>query len=328
MARALIVPDHMQEKSGAPDAPNPLGMRRIALILGTLAIALAVIVATGVFRPASNAAAPSTVPSPVQSSPAPAGALVLGAQAGELAVGLAAARAQGSLDLIATVLGQDGTPIDGLGVSFATGSGVSVEAERCGSGCYTASVPENGRAAITVGIQGRPGATFEIPASWKPADAIVRRLTRTYRDLSSVAYEERLESSPGNAIETAWRVAAPDRLAYAIAGGAAGVVIGDRRWDRSPGEPWIESPQEPLRLPVPPWGGRFTNASLLGSSRVDGRPVSIVSFVSDLGIPAWFTVTFDKASSRPVEVKMTTAAHFMTQRYTAFDTKPSISPPG
>lgn len=304
-------------------------MRRVALILGVLAVAVAAIIATGVYRPSDDdAAAPAS--EPVAAAPAPAGSLALGAQAGELAVGLDAQRTDGGLALTATVLGQEGLPVDGLDVSFVPKGEVPVAAAPCGTGCYRAELPADGAARVAVRLTGdgpAATATFEIPAGWKPADDVVRRLTDAYRELRSVAYDEHLASAPGNAIQTRWELEAPDRLSYRIAGGNDGIVIGDRRWDRSPGAGWVESPAEPVDVPEPPWQDRFRGAALLGSAEVDGRPAWVVSFVSALGLPTWFTVWVEKTTYRPLELRMTTAAHFMRQRYRSFDQPLSIVAP-
>lgn len=313
-------------KSGAFYAPNLSRMRRIVIIVGTLGAALAVILATGAYRTAEDGSAggATTLAAATPAEPP----LVLGGQAGDLAVGLTARRSQGGgLDLATTVLGQDGTPVDGLDVTFAAPDRQHTSGEACGAGCYATGLPLEGATTVSIEIAGKPAVEFAIPASWKPAKELVVRLTQTYRDLETVAYSERLESRPGTAIETSWKMAAPDRIAYAIAGGASGIAIGDRRWDRQPGEEWVESAQDPLRLPEAPWGDRIESASLLGSARLGGRPTWVVSFAAGLGTPTWFTVWVDKETSRPLEVKMTTAAHFMTQRYTSFDTRFAIEPP-
>jgi hypothetical protein len=43
--------------------------------------------------------------------------------------------------------------------------------------------------------------------------------------------------------------------------------------------------------------------------------------------PAWYTVTLDRRSARMLEVDMTATAHFMQDRYTAFDAPLRIRPP-
>jgi hypothetical protein len=307
-------------------------MRRVVVILGVLALALVALVTTGAFRADSSspAADAGTAPGATDQAAVPPArdALVLGAQAGDLAVGLAVTAEGGGLSLEATILGQDGLPANDLEVVLAAGSREQT-ATSCGEGCYEASLPVSLPAAVEarIGEDGARTARFDVPARWKPAPALVRRATDTYRSLRSVVFDEHLESRPGTAIDTRWVEEAPDRLSFRIAGGNEGIVIGARRWDREPGAQWLESPQDRLSLPEPVWGRTFRNASLLGSAEVRGRPVWIVSFRTDHGLPTWFTVWIDKETARPLELRMTTAAHFMVQRFVSFDGPASIEPP-
>ena len=91
-----------------------------------------------------------------------------------------------------------------------------------------------------------------------------------------------------------WQVEGPNRLEYVIAGGAQGIVIGDRRWDRdTPQGKWVESPQTPLVQPATQW--RYsTNAHVISQT----PSTTTVSF-ADPTIPAYFRVTFDRSTLRP-----------------------------
>jgi hypothetical protein len=65
---------------------------------------------------------------------------------------------------------------------------------------------------------------------------------------------------------------------------------------------------------------------MLGEGSVHGRPVWIVSFANPT-TPAWFTAWIDKQNSRPLQLRMTAAAHFMFHRYVAFNQPLRITPP-
>ena len=65
-----------------------------------------------------------------------------------------------------------------------------------------------------------------------------------------------------------------------------------------------------------PYWRDVTNAHLVAPN--------VVTFL-DRRIPAWFRLTF--AGSRPTEMRMTAAAHFMVDRYVAFDGPADVSPP-
>jgi hypothetical protein len=225
------------------------------------------------------------------------------------------------------VLAQNGAAVNGLDVAFRVDGGPLHSATPCGSGCYGALTTASRPRAVSVRVRSTT-VTFRLPERWPAprADALVRRAARAFRSLRTLTFEERLASGPRYAIQTRFEIVAPDRLRYRIERGASAVVIGARRWDRSPGGKWTLSPQAPLRLPQPPWSDDFTNAHLLGSGRVDGRPVWRVS-LRDPTTPAWFQLAIDKRTFRTLELRMTAAAHFMHERYSGFDAPLQIRPP-
>ena len=114
----------------------------------------------------------------------------------------------------------------------------------------------------------------------------------------------------------------PDRLAYRIRGGASGIIIGPRRWDRQRGGVWESSPQQPTGQPEPIWAGGVTNAYVLETT----PSAYVVSFLKPIG-PAWFTVVLDRRTLLPRRLSMVATAHFMTHRYTAFNAPMKIRPP-
>jgi hypothetical protein len=186
--------------------------------------------------------------------------------------------------------------------------------------------------ALDVDVRGGSLTTrwhVALPAAWPAPDAtaLVRQAEQTWRSLRSLAYVEHLASSPQNEVTSHWRVAAPSSAAYRIPGGASGIVIGDRRWDKlTPGGRWVESAQTAqITQPVPFWSSA-KNAHVVGTGTVGGRPVWVVSFY-DPSIPAWFVATFDKATKRTLKLQMMATAHFMHDAYGAFDAAPKITPP-
>ena len=173
----------------------------------------------------------------------------------------------------------------------------------------------------------RGKARFRLPARWSPAAALVERATRVYRSLRSVELREVLASGSGKPVVSTWRLVAPSSLSYEIEGGGAGIVIGSRRWDRGRDGRWRASAQDPLTVPTPPWTDAVENASLLGSGTLAGRPVRVVSFLDRAALPTWFTLWIDAETSRTLALRMTTAAHFMRQRYGRFDEPLRVTPP-
>jgi hypothetical protein len=253
--------------------------------------------------------------------PPPRGALVLGGESGRRAVALAV----GNGKLTATVLASEGGPLSGLKVGFRAGSRL-IPARPCGLGCYSA--PAARPRHVEVRVSGSRPVGFDIPEGTRPAAAIVARAARVTRALKSLVYTEALRSGPTGGLLTTWSLQAPDQVEYRIKGGADAVVLGTRRWDRDrPGAPWRRSQQLPaLRVPQPAWGSQATNAYVLGTARVNGRPVWVVSFVNPT-TPAWFTAWIDRATYRPLRLHMTAAAHFMTHRYFEFNAPLKIEPP-
>lgn len=266
----------------------------------------------------------------------PRGAVVLGREDDDLAVGLAIRPDQRSLALTASVLGPDGDGAEALHLRFrllgSTGT-VSAPAQSCGAGCYRTLLEPPGKpqlVLLSIEAVGRAPSVvrFPLPARWPPprADLLLRRATRIYRSLRTLVTYERLASSNRNALTTTYKAVAPDRLAYQIRGGPAAIIIGDRRWDRDPGGSWKPSPQLPIRQPSPPWGENSRDARLIAGARVAGRSAWVVSFF-DPRISAWFTIWVDKVTMRTLELRMVAAAHFMHHRYSGFNEPIEIAPP-
>ena len=175
------------------------------------------------------------------------------------------------LGLQASVIGGQGEGVSGLDVSFRVDERTAA-AEPCGAGCYRASVASPGAPKLVEVKVARDGKTTNwrvpMPRQWPPRDAsaLVKRATKTYRALRSVAIDDSLASAPGRAVSTRWTLVAPDRLSYQIKNGAAAVIIGDRRWDKLPGGKWTTSEQTPIHQPTPFWVSS-TDAHVLASTR-------------------------------------------------------------
>jgi hypothetical protein len=311
-------------------------MRVVLAFAAALAIAVGVVVVIasggssgGVEAPQIGAAVARAGTPPLP----PHGALVLARGHGDLAVALAARRAGSQVRLTATVVASDGTGLSGLRVRFATAGRRLSEAGPCGAGCY-ASTSRVGstlrRVGITLSGRGRRPSTvvFALPAHWPVSAApLLRGAERVFRSLRGVVYRERLSSGPQATSTSVWRSEAPDRLTYRTATGDAGVVIGRTRWDLVVGGGWKRSSQNPpLVMPSPPWGAGAYDVSLLGGGRLDGRAVVRFSMFEPT-TPAWYIVTLERRTLRTLNVSMTAAAHFMQDRYVAFNAPPRIRPP-
>ena len=329
-----------------PGVDVPL-LRRLTLPeLGLVAVVLAAAGLLVNLAPPRGSSSASTglvpAPAPIRSAPLsrkaiPTGPFVAAGEDGELAIGLAARPdGAGRIALTATVIDGTGGGANGLDVGMrvvSTGGGDRADAESCGAGCYSATVASDGRPREAVLTLGRPdGSTadvrFPFPSRWPPpaATRLARDATRVFRHLRTLTVDERLGSGGTHVTRTVWRLQAPNRLSYAIRGGARAVIVADRRWDREPGKEWVESPQVPLRQPTPTWGPAPAHAALLGSGTVAGRPVWRISFV-DPSVPAWYTASIDKRTHRTLALEMTAPAHFMHHLYSGFDAPLEIEPP-
>jgi copper transport protein len=308
-------------------------LRRVSselVVLGVLVGAVAVLVA---LRPGRDvkaqlppAAAADVAPAPVQGG----GSVTFARQSRELAIALAV-RPGLPLRVVATIIGQSGRGVDDLHVQLAATNSsdrASASAAGCGNGCYTAQLRLRRPRAFAVNIAGAGrvrSVPFAVGGSWppRPATSFLHRANRAFRRLRSAVFVEALASKPGNAIETTWRLATPDRIEYAIRGGAAGIVIGGMRWDRPvPGGRWRRSEATALDQPSPPWGTRMAEVRLI---RRTGSLVTL-SWL-DPKVPAWYTGTFDRRTALPTEIRMTAAAHFMLQRYVGYNRAIKIEPP-
>jgi hypothetical protein len=288
------------------------GLRRsVAAELALFALLAAAVALLTDLRPGRDRVAAAALSEPTGPPPLPAkDAVVQAREDGELAVALAV---RGSRHEV-IVLGPDGAGVNGLSVEIG-----GTAARSCGPGCYRALVRP--RRNVTAAVDGRILA-FRVPAMPQPAKALVTRATRAFRALRSVSYVEHLASSPRNRVVADFTLERPYRLEYQIRGGAAGIVVGARRWDRPRHGAWVASPQQPIPQPEPLWAGGLTNAYVLETT----RSTYVISFLNRNG-PAWFTVTFDRRTLLPQALSMTAAAHFMTHRYTSFNAAPRIKAP-
>lgn len=287
----------------------------LALVAGVAAIALVALLLHGTPGPVS--AAPVQVPAPAAPAPRPvnrfpappAGAVVFAREDGPyaLAVALTPSIVQVS------VVGQQADGVSGLAVTV---DGARTTA--CGAGCYRTPLPAGRRLDVRV------GATHWLIAVPRARDGsgLVARAARTWRSLHSLAFSDRLGSDAKHVVFSTWRAVAPNRLAYVIRGGYRAVIVGSKRWDRAPRGRWIESPQTAeLRQPVPVWQSA-TDAHIVGETRTAWR----ITFY-DPRTPAWFEITVDKRTMRTLDLRMTTTAHFMHERYRAFDVPLAVRPP-
>ena len=312
------------------------------VVIAGAALFAAPIAAAFLLRPGSDApaamapamsAAPAAAPEASRKPRFPAppdGAVVYSRQLGKSVLALGVVPQRGAVLAQASVVGSQGRGVSGLTVSFAV-HGSTKAATACGAGCYRASLAATEPpASVDVVLRGRQSTRWHVslPATWPPRDAtdLLARARTVWRSLHSLSFSEHLASGTGHVSVSSWRIQAPDRVAYVVNGGWAGIVVGETRWDKAPrAKHWVASPQTRLTQPIPGWV-HVTDAHVLGSTTVRGRPAWRVSFY-DRGTPGWFTLLVDKKSLRTYEARMTATAHFMQDDYRSFNATPAIVPP-
>ena len=229
------------------------------------------------------------------------------------------------------MVGPQGRGVSGLAVAF-TVQGARKSATPCGPGCYRATLDTTGAPpSVALELRGRPSDALAGRTPGDLAAARTRARSSPVRAASGARFDRSASGKasapePARVVRSTWQLQAPDRLAYQVSGGWAAVVVGGRRWDRSPGGGrWVASPQTPLTQPVPFWVS-VRDAHVLGTATVQGRPVWRVSFF-DPDTPAWFYVVLDRRTLRTLELRMITTAHFMHDVYGSFNATPAILPP-
>jgi hypothetical protein len=293
--------------------PVRLTVALLALAAGLAAVVLAALLLRSTPGPVSATPAPPPVAAAAPAArtfPAPPpGAIVFAREDGADALALAVSPSSAQV----SVVGPQGAGVDHLSVSVN-----GAQAASCGAGCYRADVAHARTADVRVGST---HWLVHVPAP-RDGSALVARASRVWRALHSVAFSDRLGSDETHVVLSTWRAVAPDRLSYVIPGGYSAVIVGGRRWDRAPHGKWIESPQTvPVKQPVPVWQSA-TDARVVGETPTTWR----ITFY-DPGTPAWFAIVVDKRTLHTLDMRMTTTAHFMHERYGSFDAPLAVEPP-
>jgi copper transport protein len=243
----------------------------------------------------------------------PPGVVTLAHQAGAVAVALTLGQ-QPTVTLVGPDAGAYETPSVRVG---------EAEATACGPGCWRTGPVRPG--VVVVRASGLPTVRFTIPRDPRPAASIVRDAAAAFRGARSVSVAEALASGPSAPQRSEQRAEAPDRFSYRIASGPQGIVIGNRRWDRpGPRAAWVRATQRPpLRMPAPLWDSRSRNAFVVAENR---RTWTVALF--DPALTAWFELRVDRRTYLPHGLRMTAPSHFMTDRYSRYDTPREVLPPG
>jgi len=223
-----------------------------------------------------------------------------------------------------TILGPSGA---GLPTALAVvGGHVALPCKGVRGVCYEAAVPR-GRRPLPVQVR-LPGkapvtATVQLPPFDAPdGTRLLREASANYRALESVRALNVLESAPGHAVTTHFTVQAPDRVAFAVRGGASARIIGTTRWDRQPGRGWVKSQALRSKVPDAFWAPGAEAVSIAGGDRTTTQLTLVLP-----GGPTFFRLWVDRASKQVVRLRMITAAHFMREREYDQNHAPPVVPP-
>ena len=221
----------------------------------------------------------TTPPSAIAETQTQGPTVIVGRQADDLAVGISAtpsADDQAAVDV--SVLDPSAAPARNLTVAVARAGGTSkwTTAAPCGAGHWCATLSRTAQLVVRLT---RPGGrtstvTAAIPADPQPARAARSSppTTRKFRALRTLVIQEHLSPGIGEALDTTFRIQAPDRVSYSSRRAGQAIIIGNRRWDRAgPGHRWVPATQERLHVPGLEWGS-VQNPSLLGSGTVAWPP--------------------------------------------------------
>jgi copper transport protein len=221
--------------------------------------------------------------------------------------------------------------------------GATAVAVSCGPGCRTFTIHGNPASVNVVVSPDRGQRTTTLPTRWQPggsatARRILDRAQRVMRELRSVRQIEEVNSVPGIYALSDGRMNGPDRWANTtsvVRPPAAPqledemVEIGSRQWTRQPGGDWQLQPRGGA-LPFNSrtlftWSTYAESVRLLGIDR-SARPTATIALM-DPGTPAWWTLRVDLSSGRVLEARLITSGHFITTRYSQFNTARPIIPP-
>lgn len=180
---------------------------------------------------------------------------------------------------------------------------------------------------------------FDAPkfdGSNEQAQALFDQALKLEGALTSVHYTERLASGLGG-------VAVSERILSTGADGSPPVslqtassiailTIGDKTWQRTTGNEWIERTYLGV-FPPSEWGVSYEGATDFQWGRrvlVDNKPAQVITFYvppSDSQIAAWYSWWIDEESGHLVNEVMISRMHYMRWRFYDFNMPVDIQPP-
>lgn len=205
--------------------------------------------------------------------------------------------------------------------------------ESCGIGCRRFDA-----GASEVEIAGRlteDGSVhqFALTARWKSqssrdARALIRETQTRMQALRSLRADEQIAVNATVGTRTSFESRSPDRLSFGAANGAAGVIIGRRRWSKaSASAEWAGPTMDSERYRTKDsfdWVALARFAWLLESPK-SSRMIRVA--LMNPAEPVWYELQVDRDSKLVIREKMTSPGHFMKTRYFDFNSPIKITPP-
>jgi copper transport protein len=262
------------------------------------------------------------------------GDLTMADHAGQVLVGLTLRPARpGTNQVLVYLLPIEGEKAAGSLRAHLLLGGTSPPLARCGDTCRRATVDLQGDQDVSVRVDGPKGGltTFHLPSLPAPGGAaLLQRAEDRIHRLRSYRLFETLNSGIAT-IAGRYAYQAPNRMASTVNGSQTVWVGGTRYMRERPGAPWKVERGGPS-IPVPKfiWDyfAPFVSPRIVGAGRVDGEPVTIVSFFAgrEQGTPVWFELWIDP-SGLVLRAHMRAIGHFMDDHYFGFDAPLQILPP-
>ena len=211
----------------------------------------------------------------------------------------------------------------------------------CGIGCRRFSIPSLPTTLrVNVVEQGHEYAA-RLPTAWRAgrstqARRLLWRAQARMRRLRSVRETERVTSVPGISAITAYTVQAPNRFAYTSSVLKAParrpevqgrtITIGSRQWTRNAGLGWQKGHYGGgLPFRTRSWFDWTTYATAVRLLQLTPR-IAVLA-LADPGTPAWWRLWVERRTLRVTRSRLITTAHFMTQRFFAYNRPVHIRPP-
>jgi len=220
-----------------------------------------------------------------------------------------------------------------------------VPSGRCGVGCTRLALPGSPAALhVDVAARGRTyGVTLPIRyqvGAGAEAQRILADVERSERRLESVTIHETLGSGTGPPEVTEYQVGTPDRFAYQLSRNGRSVsdttIVGVHEWTRSAGQKlWEEGVYGGGGPPFSAvgylgwWTPFAAQPQLQGRSHTsagDRADIATVSRIPGLGT-VWLRFAVDLTRDGVMNISMIITAHFMTQRWGAFNATAPVQAP-